>query len=107
MFYGIGVYAITYYAEAVNAEGKIYAGLTLPLWFGGIGMIAGIVLMLLSRRRFRLYFSRHTETAPPGLLDAPVERAPVHLMGREHVTHGGHLLTPEADEDPPQAPPGG
>jgi len=34
MFYGIGIYAITYYAHAANAEGKIYAGLTLPIWFG-------------------------------------------------------------------------
>ncbi|MEA2153036.1 MAG: hypothetical protein QOI18_1269 [Solirubrobacteraceae bacterium] len=106
MFYGIGIYAITYYAHAENAEGKIYGGLTLPIWFGGIGMVVGIVLMALSRRHFRPFFSRRTETAPPGLLDAPVERAPAHLMGPEHVTHGRHLLTPEAGEDPPEAPPG-
>ncbi|MFI4991246.1 MAG: APC family permease [Solirubrobacterales bacterium] len=107
MFYGIGIYAITYYAHKANAEGKVYAGLTLPIWFGGIGMILGIVLMALSRPRFRPFFSRRTETAPPGLLDAPVERAPTHLMGAEHVTHGVHLLTPEAGEEPPQGPPGG
>ncbi|HEV7942989.1 MAG TPA: APC family permease [Solirubrobacteraceae bacterium] len=106
MFFGIGVYAIVYYGHAENSEGKIYAGLTLPLWFGLIGMVFGVVLMLVSRFYFRPYFSRHTETAPPGLLDAPVEHAPTHLMGAEHVTHGTHLLTPEADEEPPQTPPG-
>lgn len=105
MFYGIGIYAITYYAHKANAEEKIYAGLTLPIWFGGIGMVLGIVLMLLLRRRFRPFFSRRTETAPLGLLDAPVERAPTHLMGAEHVTHGAHLLTPEAGEGPPEPPP--
>jgi amino acid transporter len=102
IFYGIGVYAIIYYAHQKNAEGKIYAGLTLPIWFGGIGMILGAVLMLLLRRRFAPFFSRRPETAPPGLLDAPVERAPAHLMGPEHVTHGAHLLTPEAGEEPPR-----
>jgi amino acid transporter len=107
MFYGIGIYAITYYARAENSEGKIYAGLTLPIWFGGIGMVLGIVLMALSRRHFRPFFSRRTETAPPGLLDAPVERAPAHLMGPKHVTHGVHLLTPEAGEEETRTPPGG
>jgi amino acid transporter len=116
MMYGIGIYAIKYYGHKVNAEGKEYLGLTLPIWFGGIGMVLGVVLMIVSRFYFRPFFARKTETAPPGLLDAPVERAPVHLMGPEHVTHGAHLLTPEADdgsslgevsggprEDPPRA----
>jgi amino acid transporter len=82
MFYGIGVYAIYYYGKAANSEGKIYAHLTLPIWFGGIGMVVGIVLMAISRPYFKrffgekLLFGRKTETAPLGLLDAPVERAP-------------------------------
>lgn len=105
MFFGIGVYAIVYYGHAANSEGKIYVGLTLPLWFGLIGMVLGVVLMIVSRFYFRPFFSRRTETAPPGLLDARVEHAPVHLMGSEHVTHGAHLLTPEADEEPPRVPP--
>jgi amino acid transporter len=79
MFYGIGIYAITYYAHKANAEGKEYLGLTLPIWFGCIGMVLGIVVMLLLRPRFREFFSRKTETAPPGLLDVPVEHAPAHL----------------------------
>lgn len=28
-------------------------------------------------------------------------------MGPEHMTHGAHLRTPEAGEEPPQPPPGG
>jgi amino acid transporter len=81
MFYGIGIYAITYYAHAAHAEGKEYLGLTLPIWFGCIGMVLGFVLMLIARLRFREFFSRKTEKAPVGLLDVPVERAPAHLMG--------------------------
>jgi len=81
IFYGIGFYAIKYYGHKANAEGKEYLGLTLPLWFGGIGMLVGVALMGISRFYFRPFFSRKTETAPSGLLDAPVERAPAHLMG--------------------------
>ncbi len=104
IMFGIGIKAITYYGHAENSEGKIYLGLTLPLWFGGIGMVIGLVLAIVSRRFYGPFFSRKTETAPAGLLDAEVERAPIHLMGPEHVTHGAHLLTPEAGEEPP---PGG
>ncbi len=110
IMYGIGIYAIKYYGHKANAEGKIYLGLTLPLWFGLIGMVLGGLVMVVSRPAFRPFFSRKMETAPPGLLDAPVERAPTHLMGGEHVTHGVHLLTPEEEaeaEEKPPAPPGG
>ena len=104
IMYGIGIYAIKYYGHKENAEGKQYLGLTLPLWFGGIGMLIGVAVMFASRPAFKPFFSRKTETAPPGLLDAPVERAPVHLMGPEAVTSGEHWLTPEADQ-PEQPPP--
>jgi amino acid transporter len=79
MFYGVGIYAIKYYGEAKHAEHKEYAALTLPIWFGGIGMVFGFVLMLFSRLRFREFFKRKTEAAPPGLLDVPVEHAPAHF----------------------------
>ncbi len=95
IMYGIGIKAISYYGHEANSEGKEYLGLTLPLWFGGIGMIVGLALAVVSRFYFRSFFSRKTETAAPGLLDAVVERAPTHLMGREHVTSGEHWLTPE------------
>ncbi|HXB14197.1 MAG TPA: APC family permease [Solirubrobacteraceae bacterium] len=110
IMYGIGIYAIKYYGHKANSEGKIYLGLTLPLWFGGVGMIIGLVLAFVSRLYFGPFFSRKTETAPAGLLDAPVERAPAHLMGREHVTTPEHPFTPEAEDEPagpPGAPPGG
>ena len=97
IMYAIGIKAILFYGEKVNSEGKEYLGLTLPIWFGGIGMIIGLVLAWISRPFFRAFFSRKTETAAPGLLDATVERAPLHLMGSEHVTHGSDWLTPEAD----------
>jgi hypothetical protein len=69
-------------------------------------MVLGVVLMIVSRFYFRPYFSRRTETAPPGLLDMQVEHAPAHLMGPEHVTHGTHLLTPEAEKESLGRPPG-
>jgi len=79
MFYGVGIYALKYYGHKANAEGKEYLGLTLPIWLGGIGMVFGFVLMLLSRPRFKQFFSRKPEVAPPGILDVPVERAPAHF----------------------------
>ena len=85
IMFGIGVYAIIYYGHAANAEGKQYLGLTLPLWFGGIGMVVGVLLMVISRFYFRPFFSRRTETAPPGLLDQRVEHAPAHLMGPQRT----------------------
>jgi amino acid transporter len=101
IMYGIGVYAIIYYGHKENAEGKEYLHLTLPIWLGGIGMVLGAVVMLALRPSFRQYFSRKREIAPAGLLNAPVERAPTHLMGPDAVTHGVHLLTPEDEERPP------
>jgi amino acid transporter len=101
MMYGIGVYAIIYYGHKVHAENKEYLGLTLPIWLGGIGMVIGAVVMLASRGYFRPFFSRKAEIAPPGLLDMPVEEAPPHILGPEHVTHGAHLLIPESEGEPP------
>jgi amino acid transporter len=79
MFYGVGVYAIIHYGHARYAEHKQYLGLTLPIWFGGIGMVFGFVLMLISRMRYREFFARKPERAPPGILDQPVEHAPAHF----------------------------
>ena len=80
MFYAIGIYALIHYGHAKNVEEhKQYLGLTLPLWFGGVGMLFGVALMFLSRARFREFFSRRTEVAPPGLLEQPIEHAPARL----------------------------
>jgi hypothetical protein len=66
-------------------------------------MVLGGVIMLLLRPSYKAFFARKPETATPGVLDAPVERAPAHLMGREHVTTDEHWLTPE--DAPPAEPP--
>jgi amino acid transporter len=79
MFYGVGIYAIKFYGHKVNAEGKEYLGLTLPIWFGCIGMGVGAVLMIVSRPFYKQFFSRKTEVAPEGILDAPLEHAPAHF----------------------------
>jgi amino acid transporter len=112
IMYGIGIYAVIYYGHAENSEGKEYLGLTLPLWFGGIGMVFGGVVMVLIRSRFREFFSRKPEVAPPGILDAPVEHAPAHLFGpgasHVHLMHhddGGDGPPPPAGPQPPAGPP--
>jgi amino acid transporter len=104
IFYGIGGYAIYFYGKAANSEGKIYLGLTLPIWFGVIGMVLGGVLMVLARFYYRPFFARRTETAQPGILDLRVERAPAHLFGPQH--EAAHLAVPhrhphEDSESPP------
>ncbi len=76
MLWGIGVKAAFYYGEAANVESKPILGITLPLWMGIGGMILGAIIMLISRPFFREFFSRKTETAPPGLLEEPPPVAP-------------------------------
>jgi amino acid transporter len=104
MMFGIGGYAIYYYGKAENAEGKEYLGLTLPIWLGVVGMLIGLVIALCLRFRYRDFFSRKLETAPAGILDAPLEHAPMHLMGSEHTTTAEHPFRPEAggDDDAPR-----
>ena len=105
IFYGIGIYACIYYGHAENAEGKEYLGLTLPLWFGAVGMGIGFVLMLVSRLYFKQFFSRKTETAPPGILDMRVERAPAHLFGPGATHHAAMVPPPDGGEPPGPRPP--
>jgi amino acid transporter len=71
MLFGVGIYAAIYYGHAENVSSKPIAGITLPLWMGIGGLVLGFVLMLVSRPYFREFFSRKTETAPPGILEAP------------------------------------
>jgi amino acid transporter len=81
------VKASIFYGHKANVESPPIAGITLPLWLGIGGLIVGFVLMLVSRFYFpefygrKLFFGRKLETAPPGLLEVPVEHAPAHLMG--------------------------
>jgi amino acid transporter len=71
MLFGIGGYAAVYYGETAHVESKPILGITLPLWMGIGGMILGAIIMLVSRPYFKEFFSRKTETAPPGVLDEP------------------------------------
>jgi amino acid transporter len=77
MLFGIGIKAAFYYGHTANVESKPILGITLPLWMGIGGMILGAIIMLVSRPYFRDFFSRKTETAPPGLLDQPPPTEPV------------------------------
>jgi amino acid transporter len=71
MLFGIGLKAAFYYGHSANVESKPILGITLPLWMGIGGMALGFIIMLVSRPFFREFFSRKTETAPPGVLERP------------------------------------
>ncbi len=77
MLFGIGAKAAFYYGHAENVSSKPILGITLPLWMGIGGMVLGGIIMLASRPLFKEYFSRKTETAPPGLLEQPPPTGPV------------------------------
>lgn len=67
--FAVGVKAYTYYNGSEG--GKKYGPFTLSVWMGCGGLVLGLVLMLVSRPIFKDFFKRKTETAPPGILDAP------------------------------------
>jgi amino acid transporter len=79
MLFGVAGYAAVYYGHKANVESAPIAGITLPIWMGIGGLLLGVVLMVVSRLFFRDFFSRKLETAPPGLLEQPVEHAPAHF----------------------------
>ncbi|MEA2313682.1 MAG: hypothetical protein QOI03_374 [Solirubrobacteraceae bacterium] len=79
MLFGVFGKAAEFYGHKANVESPPIAGITLPLWLGVGGLVLGFVLMLISRPFFRDYFSRKLETAPPGILERPVEHAPARL----------------------------
>jgi amino acid transporter len=77
MLFGIGIKAAFYYGHSANVESKPILGITLPLWMGLGGMLLGAVIMFISRPYFKEFFSRKTETAPPGLLNQQPPTGPV------------------------------
>jgi amino acid transporter len=79
MLFGVAIKAATFYGHAKNVESAPILGITLPIWFGIGGMLLGIILMIVSRPYFRGFFSRKTETAPPGILDRPPEALPAQV----------------------------
>jgi amino acid transporter len=80
ILFGVFAKAAIFYGHKANVESAPIAGITLPLWLGIGGLLLGFVLMLVSRPFFRRFFARKTETAPPGLLEQPVEHAPAHFF---------------------------
>jgi amino acid transporter len=76
ILFGIGVKAAFYYGHAENVGSKPILGITLPLWMGIGGMVLGAIIMVVSRPYFKEFFSRKTETAPPGVLDRPPPTEP-------------------------------
>ena len=54
-------------------------GIQVPIVIGIGGLLLGIPFMLLCAFKFREFFSRKTEVAPAGLLDAPVGHAADHF----------------------------
>jgi amino acid transporter len=74
-------------ASDYSQEGFNYSppflGIEVPIVIGIGGLLLGVVAMLFAMVPYRDFFKRkpYVETAPPGLLEAPVERAPLHLHG--------------------------
>ena len=56
-------------SKAANAYSKPWLGIQVPIAIGVGGLLLGVPLMLLCAFRFRAFFRRRTEVAPPGLLD--------------------------------------
>ena len=56
-------------SKPVNAYSQPFLGIQVPIVIGIGGLLLGIPLMVLCAFKFREYFSRKTEVAPPGLLD--------------------------------------
>jgi amino acid transporter len=79
MLFGVFGKAAEFYGHEANVESPAIAGVTLPLWLGVGGLVLGFVLMLATRPFFREFFARKPETAPPGMLEQPVEHAPARF----------------------------
>ena len=71
ILWAVGIRAAIYYGHKANNLSKPILGIPLPLWMGVGGLILGFILMLASRPVFKQFFSRKSETAPPGILERP------------------------------------
>jgi amino acid transporter len=64
------------YSQAGFNYAKPILGIEVPIAIGIGSLLLGVVLMIFASRRYRSFFRRKTETAPPGLLEgtaAPLE----------------------------------
>jgi amino acid transporter len=89
LLFGIFVKALTHYSQHLDASGatinysKPILGIETPVFIGIGGLLLGVVVMLIANVSFRDFFRRrpYTEVAPPGILEVPVEHAPLHFKG--------------------------
>ena len=72
------------YSQTGFNYSKPILGIQTPIFIGIGSLLLGFVAMLLAMIPYRDFFRRkpYTEVAPPGLLEAPVERAPLHFEGK-------------------------
>jgi amino acid transporter len=84
MLLGIGVKAYTHYSKH-TAEGATVnyappiAGVEVPIAIGIGSLLLGVVVMLIAMPRYREFFRRKPEVAPPGIVDQPVEEVHARL----------------------------
>jgi amino acid transporter len=60
-----------------------FLGIEVPIAIGIGSLLLGVVAMLLAMIPYRDFFQRrpYAETAPPGILEEPLEHAPIHFRG--------------------------
>jgi len=80
--YIFGKAAHDYSQAGFNYSGP-FLGIEVPIVIGIGGLLLGFVAMLFAMVPYRDFFRKrpYTETAPPGLLDEKVERAPLRFAG--------------------------
>ena len=78
-----GKAAHDYSQEGFNYSAP-FLGIQVPIVIGIGGLLLGVVAMLFALIPYRDYFRKrpYTEVSEPGLLEAPVERAPLRFEGK-------------------------
>ena len=66
-------------SQAGAGFSKPLFGIQIPIVIGIGTLLLGIPLLVLAWMRYRSFFARRPETAPPGLLEEEIERAPAHF----------------------------
>jgi len=67
------------YSQSGAGLSKPLFGIQIPIVIGIGTLLLGIPVMILAWTRYRPFFARTPETAPPGLLEEEIEHAPAHL----------------------------
>jgi len=79
LMFAIFAKAFNDYSKAGANYSQPFLGIQVPIVIGVGGLLLGVPFMVLCAVKFREFFSRKTEVAPAGLLDAPVEHATDHF----------------------------